>query len=308
MEIGGYFGLEEFSGKEYYSDLVALNTGRNALAYLIRAKGIKKIYIPRYLCDSVYKICEREGCNYDFYEIGEDFQLKFDSALCTGEWIYVVNYFGQITNELELKKKYNRIIFDNVQAFFQKPLHGIDTIYSCRKFFGVPDGAYLATDTHLDLSNDISLNRMYHILGRFEEGAAAYYKEFNKSDDSFYDLELRNMSRLTHNILRAIDYESVRKQREDNFIFLHNKLKDRNKLKLKVPSGPYMYPLYVDNGTQRKKLLVSKKIYIPTLWPNVSAIGGLAGDFSKNILPLPCDQRYTCDDMRIILDYLDEIW
>lgn len=42
MDIGGYLGLEEFMGKEYYPDLIALNTGRNALACLIHAKHIRK--------------------------------------------------------------------------------------------------------------------------------------------------------------------------------------------------------------------------------------------------------------------------
>ena len=46
MEIGGYFGLEKFMGSEYYPKLFALNTGRNALACLIHAKCIKKLYIP----------------------------------------------------------------------------------------------------------------------------------------------------------------------------------------------------------------------------------------------------------------------
>lgn len=176
MEIGGYFGLEEFTGTEYYPDLVALNTGRNALAYLIRTKRIMKLYIPTYLCDSIYKLCEREGCVYEFYEIRKDFQPIFNKTLGINEWLYVVNYYGQVTNEVELKEKYDRIIFDNVQAFFQIPVDGIDTIYLCRKFFGVPDGAYLATDKRIELPIDTSKNRMTHILGRFEGTASEYYR------------------------------------------------------------------------------------------------------------------------------------
>ena len=34
--------------------------------------------------------------------------------------------------------------------FYAKPIHGNDTFYTCRKFFGVPDGAYLYTDKLLD--------------------------------------------------------------------------------------------------------------------------------------------------------------
>ena len=41
-EIGGYFGLEELIHNEYYPNLVAVNTARNALLYLVKAKGIRE--------------------------------------------------------------------------------------------------------------------------------------------------------------------------------------------------------------------------------------------------------------------------
>lgn len=301
MEIGGYFGLEEFTGTEYYPDLVALNTGRNALAYLIRTKRIMKLYIPTYLCDSIYKLCEREGCVYEFYEIREDFQPIFNKTLGINEWLYVVNYYGQVTNEVELKEKYDRIIFDNVQAFFQIPVDGIDTIYSCRKFFGVPDGAYLATDKRIELPVDTSKNRMTHILGRFEGTASEYYRDFNINDESFYNLEPKFMSRLTHNILRIVDYEAIKRKREDNFIFLHKYLGNKNRLKIKSLAGPYVYPFYVKDGMIIKRKLATKQIYIPTLWPNAIEIGGLAKEYSTNILPLPVDQRYGYEEMKLLI-------
>ena len=48
----GYLELDEFIDNEYYKDLIRLNTGRNAL-YIIKAKKIKKRYIPYYLCNSI---------------------------------------------------------------------------------------------------------------------------------------------------------------------------------------------------------------------------------------------------------------
>ena len=299
MDIGGYLGLEEFMGKEYYPDLIALNTGRNALACLIHAKHIRKLYIPNYLCDSVFRVCEREECPYEFYEVGADFLPKFEKALGNGEWIYIVNYFGQILNERELKKKYDRIIFDNAQAFFQEPVEGISTIYSCRKFFGVPDGAYLAAEDVPELDVDISKHRMAHILGRYEGMASDYYKDFRDNDKSFSNLAPGFMSRLTHNILRAIDYKKVKERREEN---LHGQLKGANRLNIQPPAGPYMYPFYMEKGLEVKKKLAAKRIYIPTLWPNAVEFGGVAKDYSENILPLPCDQRYSFLEMRTIVD------
>lgn len=37
-EIGGYFQLEQLISNEYYNNLISLNTGRNALLYLLKAK------------------------------------------------------------------------------------------------------------------------------------------------------------------------------------------------------------------------------------------------------------------------------
>ena len=52
---------------------------------------------------------------------------------------------------------------------------------------------------------------------------------------------------------------------------------------LQVPTGPYMYPFYMEKGLEVKKKLAAKRIYIPTLWPNAVEFGGVAKDYSENI-------------------------
>ena len=37
-EIGGYFEMETFQGKEYHKDAYAFDSGRNALAALVQAR------------------------------------------------------------------------------------------------------------------------------------------------------------------------------------------------------------------------------------------------------------------------------
>ena len=314
MEIGGYFGLEPLICNEYYKDLIALNTARNALLYILKARKIQKLYIPYYLCDSVSEMCDREGYTYELYHINSEFLPVFEKGLYENEYLYIVNYYGQINNEQikKLQAKYDRIIIDNVQAFFQKPVQGIDTIYSCRKFFGVPDGAYLSTDSILEeeLPEDVSSGRLKHLLGRFETGSAStYYQDFQKNDDSFKNLELRKMSKLTHNFLGAIDYEKVKKIREENYLFLHEHLKQTNRLILTIPEGPYAYPFYCKNGMELRRKMAEQKIYIPTLWPNVLfSDDQIAKDYAECVLPLPCDQRYSCKNLNNLLKICKEIY
>ena len=309
-EIGGYFGLEQFADNAMYSNLVAVNSARNALAYLLRARRIEKLYIPYYLCDSVSGACDREGFKYEYYNIGNDLLPVFDKELEDGEYIYVVNYFGQLRDAdiIALKEKYVNMILDNVQAFFHKPIDGIDTVYSCRKFFGVPDGGYVATKACLgaELELDVSMDRMKHVLGRFEgKSASDFYGDFRKNDDAFEGLELREMSRLTRNIMGAADYGRVQKAREENFACLHKLLGEENGMTVRLPEGPYVYPFYCKNGMEIKKALAAKKIFVPTLWPEVIDMGQkLEADLAMNILPLPCDQRYGAEDMERIAEEL----
>ena len=312
-EIGGYLELEELTGCEYYKNSIALNTARNAFAYLAKAKSISKIYIPYFLCDSVSGVCDREGIAYEYYHIDKDFNPLFNGKLEDGEWLYIVNFYGQLSKQdIEgYKKFFGRIIVDNVQAFFSTPVENVDTIYSCRKFFGVPDGAYLLSDcSRLDIDTDVSKERMKHLLGRYEGGSASdYYADFKSNDHSFAELPVRYMSKLTHNILGAIDYVGIAKKRNDNWQMLHEKLGRFNKLKLNMPCGPYMYPFYWPDGMEIKKALAEKKIYVPTLWPNVMGFDSceLEKDYTQNILPLPCDQRYGSEDMAAIIGEIERL-
>lgn len=305
-EIGGYFGLEKLVSNEYYSELTAVNTARNALIYILKARRAKKIYLPHFLCESVYAMCAKEGFEAELYHIDADLMPVFEKELGADEWLYIVNYYGQLGSECakQLKKKYGNIIFDNVQAFFQRPAEGVDTVYSCRKFFGVPDGAYVSTGAVLEeeLETDISMNRLRHLMGRFEGNCASdYYADFKANDHAFYEEKLCRMSAFTHNILGAIDYESVIEKRNRNFAVLSQLLGDINGIAVKAPVGPYAYPFYCRNGMEIKKQLAAKKIFVATLWPNVLDMENtIEKDYAENILPLPCDQRYDEEDMKFV--------
>ena len=309
-EIGGYFGLEQFAGQEFHGNLIAVNNGRNGLLYVLKARKISKLYIPYFLCNCISDMCDRYGYPYEYYSISKDFLPVFDKKLTGSEYLYVINYYGQISDEtvLQLQQQYGNVILDNIQAFFQKPVEGVDTVYTCRKFFGVPDGGYVSTSARLDepISTDISMDRMRHVLGRFEGNASDYYGDFKSSDTLHEELPLRYMSALTHNLMRAVDYDAVAAKRNENYAYLEKALGSRNKLELTTPVGPYCYPFYCENGMEVKRKLAEKKIYVATLWPNVLQWEGtLEKDYAENILPLPCDQRYDANDMeRMIKEVL----
>ena len=303
-EIGGYLELERFDGEEYYPDAVAVNTGRCALRYILRARGIRSILLPVFLCASVKGACEREGVRIEPYHVGPDFLPRFEREPAPDAWIYVVNYYGQLTDDwiASFHGSHPNLILDHVQAFFRRPPPGIDTVYSCRKFFGVPDGGYAVTDARLpdSLPLDRSMERMTHLLGRLEgPTASTYYNAFKENDRSFTEHDPKAMSELTHVLLRGVRYDSVKARREANYSLLEEAFGAGNPLRPRKPEGPYAYPLYCRNGMELKRELAKQSVFIPTLWPNVLEEGNAAErDLAENILPLPCDQRYSGDDMR----------
>lgn len=309
-ELGGYIELERNCGEMLYDDGIKLNCGRNALAYLILAKGIKKLAMPYFMCDSCDSVLREQNVSVRRYSVGWDLK-PVSISLDKDEWLYLVNFYGQLSNTFirELVSRYGRVIIDNVQAYFQPPVPGVDTIYSCRKFFGVPDGAVLFTQQKLedDLEQDESFERMRFLLGRFERTASEFYPEYVANNEIFSREPIKRMSRLTENLLRGISYEAVKQRRTENYSFLHEVLKSENGLEVQIPEGPFMYPFYTENGTQIRKELQKKKVFVPMLWPNVleaADANAVACRLAENVLPLPCDQRYTEEDMKYMSDVL----
>lgn len=312
--IGGYLELDNYTLPMMHEEAIPLNCGRNALMYLIRAKNIRKILLPKYICDSVIDTCIKGKAEIRYYKIGIDF-LPCDIEMEKGEWLYIVNYCGQISNDIIQKYKdyYINIIVDNAQAYFQPPVNNLDTIYTCRKFFGVSDGAFLYTDSYIEqmFETDLSYERMHYLLGRYEKDAEDFYLEYVNNNNCFKKEPIKFMSKLTKNLLHAIDYSMVCEIRKDNFTYLHSHFKGINCIKnLIIPEGPFMYPLYLKNGNKIRKKLQEIKIYTPLLWPNILKQcneNSLEYEMANNVLYLPVDQRYNEIDMKIIINEISKM-
>ena len=153
------------------------------------------------------------------------------------------------------------------------------------------------------IARDESHSRMGFILGRFERPANEFFLEAQQNNDTL-DVFPKRMSPLTENLLRAVDYERIRNTRTENYNRLHAALGNENELVLRPVEGAYAYPLLPAEGERIRKKLIEQKIYVPTLWPNVlcdPAAGSTARRLTRDILPLPCDQRYGPREMDAVI-------
>jgi hypothetical protein len=307
--IGGYFELELPVREEYHNTALRLNTGRNAFEYVLRAKRYKKVYLPYYTCDAMLEPITKLNLAYEFYSIDSNFLPIFNYSNVQKNEVFVYNnYFGICDAQTrEIAAQCKNLIIDNSQAFYSKPIKGVDTFYSPRKFFGVPDGAYLYTDTLLDdgFETDISYQRFEHLLGRIDKGAEEFYAAFVSNDDSLMNQPIKKMSKLTQRLLSSIDYNSVAESRKQNFEYLDSKLSKNNLLNLNLSSNsvPLVYPYFFDSGAELKKKLIENKIFVATYWQNVlewTSENDFEYKLAKCLLPLPVDQRYESNNLKEI--------
>lgn len=309
-ELGGYLELE-LGGRdvEYHKNAVRLNTGRNALEYILRARKYSKLYLPYYHCSALITPLERLGLSYVFYHIDYNFEFS-DIELGENEALLYINFFGLKDDYIaKLTGKYPNLVIDNAHSFYSPAHSGVDTFYSCRKFFGVPDGAYVSTTCHPSgvFPRDSSHARYEHLVGRRDENATAHYAAYKHLENEFANEPIKLMSGSTQQVMANIDYAAVAERRKNNYAYLHKALRNINRLTLPDESVGMSYPLLTSLEMLHK--LIKQKVYIGIYWPNVirdMQPGSVEHDLALNLLSLPIDQRYDTTDMEEIINRIGQ--
>lgn len=313
-EIGGYFNLELTErGGFLHDDGILLNSCRNALEFVLLSLRPKRIWLPKYTCDSVLQPVKHLKLNYCFYSIDKNLEIP-DLSLDEDDVLLYTNYFGiKDSYTKELAEKYgDQLIIDNAQSYYSERIKGIATIYSPRKFFGVPDGgiAYVDNPINKEFKQDKSYDRCRHLLRRYDETASEGYSDFRDNDDYLDNREILLMSQLTKALLRNFDYDRIKIIRNQNYNYLHNNLSESNRLNIKLENCvcPMVYPYYTKENNLRR-MLIENKIYVARYWNNVlneNNIETLEFKFANNVLPLPLDQRYDIKDISRIINIINK--
>ena len=312
--IGGYFELELPQAEaSLHGDALRFQSSRAAFLALLRAGRPTAVWMPWYICDAMIEPLRMTGTPVKRYRLDPD--LRVDSAdLAPGEWLVYVNYFGLCARQVDdVLNRFPRdqVLIDNAQALFAAPADCLATLYSPRKFLGVPDGGYLVTRQPVDLpstTDDGSLQRCGHLLTRLAKDAEAGYADYAAAEESLKQQEPLRMSALTERLLAGVDYDSVRARRVENFAFLHEKLQRYNRFEFRYDeqAAPLCYPFFNAPAGVRETLR-ARRIYTPTYWPDVADAEG-APDFERQLpgstLCLPCDQRLSREDLAPMVQHL----
>ena len=313
--IGGYFELELPRGRgNWHPQAIALSTGRACMAAILQQVKPRMVRMPFYTCDALIAPVLEAGIELEFYHLDKQLHPVRLRAPGRGELLVAINYFGLQTAMIRAftERFDNRLVADCTQAFFERPSPGQWAFCSARKFFGVPDGAYLYTAEAINIrpprnpASDIRplVNRL---VGRQQTG----YRQVRLFEQKI-DCRIRRMSILSERLLSRVDYVEARRRRRENYLLLHRRLAKHNLFHATLPADatPFCYPLLLDRPVDRR-LLACHRLYVPTLWEEVPRRRGTGFDwerkFATQLLPLPIDHRYEPEHMEDALERLQKV-
>ncbi|MBN3939339.1 hypothetical protein [Nostoc sp. NMS9] len=313
--IGGFFELEiQNKDYSYHSNAIALSNGRACLNLILEHINAQKIWIPFYTCDALLEPIKNNQIPYSFYSINISLEPTEDFELKENEYFLYINYFGIKSKFIEslINQYSDQIIIDNTQAFFDRENSKTWSFNSARKFFGVPDGAYLYTpyDIAVDYQRNTDLSCSYlfnRLLGKQKQA----YQEFIEYEKGLND-EIKKISIVSEYLLANIDYLNIAQKRRYHFNYYHSIFEEINQFNLPLATNdiPYYYPLLVKNIIDRN-LLYEQNIFIPILWKDTIQ-RGLEGFYfeqylTQKLIALPIDHRYEIEDIDYVIESVKEL-
>lgn len=315
--IGGYQGLElPFYQENLERAIVKTNSARSAIKLVLSSIGAKKVWLPAYTCDAVVEAISDLGISFEYYRIYNTFDVDADVQLKNDEHILITDYFGLFGDSV--KRNISRFGLDNTivdcsQAYFSEHTGALATVYSPRKFFGLPDGGLLSSDDpriqQPENRDNSSKTRMSHLMSRLTDSPETAYQKYLDAEQEISRLPVQGISRLTERLLYSVDYEASKTARTSNFHYLHERLGKYNQLNLKFYDNtvPLCYPFLPSVKTASRLELISKRVFVPSYWPEVLnrvEKDSFEWNLVTNGLFLPCDQRYNENDMNRLISLL----
>lgn len=324
MEIGSFIELQFPAGLEFYSGsayrgmgIARLNSGKAALFHAFRITGCQAVWLPVYLCDCVREFFKRKQVAVHFYHIDRNFE-PLDLSQAEHDAVLLVNYYGIMSESRmrQLSAQYNHVIIDNCQAFFATPLPNCQNVYSCRKFIGVPDGAYVIGNNADDFCGEypqgFSSDTALFLLQRIEYGCEGKaYQSRTVNENRVENEDVMKMSKLTRSILDGTDYQRIQTKRRENFHYADSLLRGLNCLSptqfLDAACVPMVYPFLAEDNDLLDILQAHKHFqghWWSYLLPETSP-DSAEHWLSKYIIPITIDQRYGKNELDCLFQIVE---
>ena len=321
--------------------VLLLRSGRDALALIANKykNSYKNVIFPALCCESMVTPFIRNNYKIQYYKLNKDLSGDIEDIAkkMQEDTIFVyMNYFGIKSLEEEfiksMKDKFNNIVI--IEDKTQDILVDLDRlkrikvqdylVCSLRKWMALHDGGLLYTNQSMgkefeaienNIFSDLRLEAMKeksnYIKSGDEKIKECFRNKLTKSNEYLNnDFNIVKISKSSINIIQNIDLEQIKLVRKNNVNYLINKLKEVKGITSIYKSsdlGNLYYPILVKNRDEIQFKLAQKNIYCPVIWPLPKGSVGIcnvSNYISEHMLAIPCDQRYTEDDMNYICSTL----
>ena len=326
----------ELSDRQYktYFYQNARNAIEELAFYLYHTRGIEDFLIPQYICETVSAAFKRAGVKVHEYKINRQFEInisQIEQKIQNRTCIFIPHYFGiPITDELrdkivDWKSRGIVIIEDITMSLLSKEKnkvgYGDYIVGSIRKWLPIPDGGFVCvadgqayeerkkadSGAYANLYTIVQMMKREYVFGgekdkSLKDNYRNYYKD--AIDILFSDYTIREMSKLSYNYILNCKYEDIIRRRILNYDYLYNNIKNhkvRCLAKREKEYCPFMMVIVSENRDELLKYLIQQDIYCNIHWNLEEATGETEKYLSQHMLSIPCDQRYTVQDMERIV-------
>lgn len=308
-------------------------SGRQPLLDVIQNVGYRRVWIPSYYCGESIKILDRIAVEIKRYPClpTDDPDSTIDNLpLLHNDLLLRVNFFG-LHGYQNCKKYPCDVIEDhthNLIGEWARKSNAQWCFASVRKTLPTADGGilwsprdsplpeqarrtnavaeimslrYSAMEAKTDYLNGLSVNK------------DEFLKMYKTTEGCFEAFDLSDCSAITNNVLRSIDIEAWYDLKKSNFTKLLSLLNFRYSepvIPKEDKSTPFSLIILFDSNQQRenaRSYLIRNRVYPAILWSDVYEKDEGSIDYSKRMLSIHCDGRYSEKDMRLLAQILNTV-
>lgn len=297
-------------------------------------------YVPLYTCETVIDPFVKAGYELIFYDFNKDMTPIFeDSVLDKIDLISICGYYGFSRYNRDFLKKCTEhgicILEDTTHSIFSSDGIYEDCTYivgSMRKWLGVSCGGFAIKKTgaftpailppheeHLAMRRcglKVKTEAFYHpdlVNHTLSEEASATLWDAELLLRKIY--HLHGSDEESVHIIEHYDFQNLKNNRRRNYQYLLDHCPESPEYQIVFPcldskTVPSHFTLYVKNPSSFKEYLSSHRIHATTYWP-VGPYIHLEGHENcayiyNHVVSLPCDQRYSAEDMDTICQVLSD--
>lgn len=329
---------EIFNGDS--TTLKFLRSGRDALRFIAKALSPEKktVFMPALCCSCMPEPFLDENYEIIYYKLTADFKVNVEdvlSKLKPNSIFLFMNYFAiPSLNKSDLEKiaRFQNSVTtveDITHDFLKRRIETYDadiTVCSIRKWFAIPDGGVLFSKVNLPeitIEKDaffankrisaMKRKSMYLLNGKIEEKDQfrAELAEANQYIDTVKNVGAMAVESM--DFIKYIDLDYMYKTRLKHCKYLYGKLSGLNGMRLigkaSVESTLY-FPILVGEQNNVQKKLAKNGVYAPVIWPlpkSAEGICKIADIVSKHMLGIPCDHRYTDEEILKVAHIIQEV-